>query len=192
MKSQNPSSQRLTEQRELLRLPIAISTSTQKHSQISRATKRQYHRTLRFREHRSHLESNLRHPLLCALNVRRSLNMPSTSDKAVQKMKATMPEVDLEQPLSGSEDASLADEQLMLEQFLEVEFQKPPGINNLRSWGEVILPAGKLKGRSHAEAYDFDLAYAVLMAKKQTLSSPWALSYHNYVLARLKATARCE
>ena len=49
----------------------------------------------------------------------------------------------------GQRGCHPADEQLVLSQFVDVEFQKPPGTSSLRAWGETVLPAGKYKGKTH-------------------------------------------
>ena len=113
--------------------------------------------------------------------------MPSSTKSLAEKMqtriKTATAAVDFDQPLSGDEDAHLSEEQLNLEQYLHVEVVRPTGVANLRQWGQVIVPAGKA-------IFEEDLPYAVLMARKTSLTSPWALSFKNYALARLKATAR--
>ncbi|CAE7315683.1 RE1 [Symbiodinium sp. CCMP2592] len=76
--------------------------------------------------------------------------------------------------------------------YLDVEFVRPKGVETLRAWGDMTLTAGKHKTKTFAAAFDEDLVYAVTMARKQSLTSSWAISFKNYCLARLKAAARAE
>eukprot|EP00439_Symbiodinium_sp_Y106_P021379 s9931_g2.t1 len=94
-----------------------------------------------------------------------------------------------DQPLSGAADPELGTEQIILDQFKNAEYSKPPGVTTLRQWGEIMLTDGKYKGRSHAHVFQSDIPYSVLMARKSTLSSAWALSFKNYAIARLKSAA---
>ena len=101
-------------------------------------------------------------------------------------------DVDLDQPLSGSEDPKLSEEMLMLDSYRSVEYTKPPGITSLREWGCVIIPSGKHRLKSHDQVFSEDLGYCLPMSRKTSLSSPWALSLKNYVIhpsARLQLLA---
>ncbi|CAE7369192.1 GIP, partial [Symbiodinium pilosum] len=105
---------------------------------------------------------------------------------------AKLPELDVDAQLSGEEDKDLSEEQIQLEEFIEAEFHRPTGIATLREWGAIVLPAGKHKGRQHSTVFESDLAYAALMARKSSLTSPWAKSFKNYSIARLRAMAKAE
>ena len=80
--------------------------------------------------------------------------------------------VDVDQELSGTEDPHLDKEKLILDHYLEVAITKPPRISTLREWGKVVLTDGKHKGSTHAETFERDLSYSLLMAQKKSLTSP--------------------
>ena len=63
----------------------------------------------------------------------------------------------------------------------EPEMKHPPGIKNLRQWGQVKFPEGKWKGHMFSEAYHQDPKYNQFMLNHSKLVSPWALSYQAYV-----------
>ncbi|OLQ08619.1 hypothetical protein AK812_SmicGene7844 [Symbiodinium microadriaticum] len=116
--------------------------------------------------------------------------MPSSTKSLAEKMQTRIKTATAAVDFDQDEDAHLSEEQLNLEQYLHVEVVRPTGVANLRQWGQVIVPAGKHKFKSHEAIFEEDLPYAVLIARKTSLASPWALSFKNYALARLKATAR--
>ena len=118
--------------------------------------------------------------------------MPGLNRKSAQQLQAKLPELDVDAQLSGEEDKDLSEEQIQLEEFIEAEFHRPTGIATLREWGAIVLPAGKHKGRQHSTVFESDLAYAALMARKSSLTSPWAKSFKNYSIARLRAMAKAE
>ena len=97
--------------------------------------------------------------------------------------------MNLDQPLSGEENEELGTDQFNLHTFKDATYTKPPGIVSLREWGSVIIPDGKHRGMTHEEAFNTDLQYSLLMARKTTLTSAWSLSFANYVTARLKTAA---
>ena len=119
-------------------------------------------------------------------------SMPALNRKGAQKLQANLPDHDVDAILSGSEDQGLNEEQIQLEEFLKATVTRPAGIETLRDWGAVLLPAGKHKAKSHSAAFEADLAYAALMARKTTLTSAWARSFQQYSIARLRAMARAE
>jgi hypothetical protein len=92
--------------------------------------------------------------------------------------------------LSGEEDSRIHVISPSIESYLHKEYRKPPGISNLRVWGECKMEDGKYKGRTHAEVFELDEVYSNIMACKQSLTSSWSLSFKNYVIARRKAMAR--
>ena len=90
----------------------------------------------------------------------------------------------LDVPLTFPEDNTLS----MMPAVSEVEIVKPPGVRTLREWGEQILAGGKHSGKSFSQALAVDASYAEFMKKKKIdCASPWALSFHNYVLAMEKS-----
>ncbi|CAE7229014.1 unnamed protein product [Symbiodinium sp. CCMP2592] len=115
--------------------------------------------------------------------------MPSAKVKKIKEVVDQLPE-ELDQPLSGEDDHDLSEEHLAIDQYLTVQYVKPPHISTLRQWGEVVLPQGKHKHKTHNEVFSNDLTYAILMARKTSLTSSWALSFKNYSLARLKGMAQ--
>ncbi|CAE7262600.1 RE1 [Symbiodinium natans] len=150
------------------------------------------------RNHRTQhgsLSSSRQHESSNILLLRRAASnraMPTSVKQSVKKLQEKMPEVNLDEPLSAEEDVHLAEEQLTMVKYLEVEVVRPPGIANLREWGQVVIAAGKHKGKSHEKTFETDLSYSILMARKSSLSSPWALSFKNYALMRLKQMAKTE
>ncbi|CAE7344232.1 unnamed protein product, partial [Symbiodinium natans] len=117
--------------------------------------------------------------------------MPSQPKQAISVQEA-LAAVDLDQQLSGEEDTNLVKEKLVLEKYRTATFVKPPGIGTLREWGEVVLPEGKHKQSTHAQVFNKDMAYAALMARKTSLTSPWALSFKNYCIARFQKAAEVK
>ena len=105
--------------------------------------------------------------------------MPAVPKQIAAKIK-DLGAVDVDEPVSGNEDPNLSGEQLVLADYIDMEMTRPKGAS------------GKHKGKTHNQAFSEDLAYAALMARKLSLSSPWELSFRQFVIARLKAAARAE
>ncbi|CAE7672910.1 GIP [Symbiodinium sp. CCMP2592] len=114
------------------------------------------------------------------------------SRKDALKLQGKMATPDVDEPLVAPESGAIALDRPSLESYLDVEFVRPKGVETLRAWGDMTLTAGKHKTKTFAAAFDEDLVYAVTMARKQSLTSSWAISFKNYCLARLKAAARAE
>ncbi|CAE7416296.1 TY5A [Symbiodinium microadriaticum] len=112
------------------------------------------------------------------------------SRKDALKLQSKMVTPDVDEPLVAPESGAIALDRPSLEGYLEVEFVRPKGVETLRAWGNMTLTAGKHK--TFAEAFEEDLVYAVVMSRKQSLTTNWAISYKNYALARLQAAARAE
>ena len=101
-----------------------------------------------------------------------------------------MGDINLDQELTNSEEDPKLSEMLLLSSYLEVEFVRPPQISTLKKWGQVVVPSGKHKLKTHAQIFDEDLIYCLLLTRRTSLSSPWSLSLKNYILARLRAAAQ--
>ncbi|CAE7759462.1 GIP [Symbiodinium sp. CCMP2456] len=114
------------------------------------------------------------------------------SKKDALKLQGKMVNPDVDEPLEGSESGAIALDRPSLESYLEVEFVRLKGMETLRAWGNMTLTAGKHKSKTFAEAFEADLVYAVVMSRKQSLTSSWAISHKNFCLARRKAAARAE
>ena len=61
---------------------------------------------------------------------------------------------------------ALAPEQVVLAEYLNAEYTKPPEIANLRQWGATVLGGGKHTSKTMEEVYAMDTNYAILMARK--------------------------
>ncbi|CAE7832309.1 unnamed protein product [Symbiodinium sp. CCMP2592] len=92
--------------------------------------------------------------------------------------------------IAREDDHDRSEEHLAIDQYLTVHYVKPPHISTLRQWEEVVLPQGKHKHKTHNEVFSNDLTYAILMARKTSLTSSGALSFKNYSLARWKGMAQ--
>ncbi|CAL1145947.1 unnamed protein product [Cladocopium goreaui] len=66
---------------------------------------------------------------------------------------------------------------------VEEKVFRPPGVVNLRQWGQMTLAEGKHKGKTFAEVINGDREYASWMKKHPKLSSDWATSFQNYIKA---------
>lgn len=62
----------------------------------------------------------------------------------------------------------------------EPDVKRPPGVKNLRHWGQIKFPEGKWKGYMFSEAYFQDSKYNQFMLNHTKLVSPWALSFKAY------------
>eukprot|EP00913_Durusdinium_trenchii_P007300 g6862.t1 len=60
-------------------------------------------------------------------------------------------------------------------------------VMTLRDWGDQVLAGGKHVGKTFAQALAVDASYGEFMKKKGDLTSPWAMSFQNYVRALEKA-----
>ena len=87
--------------------------------------------------------------------------------------------VGLDVPLPFPEDHALA----MAPDPNEFKIAKPPGVKTLRDWGDQVLAGGKHVGKTFAQALAVDASYGELMKEKGDLTSPWAMSFQNYVKA---------
>ena len=114
----------------------------------------------------------------------------SAAAKQIENFKAQLQEVDLSQPLSGEEDEDLVEDMLRIADYLNITYVKPPNTRSLKEWGTQLFPQGKHKAATFSDIFDTDLQYSLLMSRKTTLTSAWAKSFQNYVLARLKAVAQ--
>ncbi|CAE7779020.1 RE1 [Symbiodinium sp. CCMP2592] len=117
---------------------------------------------------------------------------PYIGEEDALKLQGKMATPDVDEPLVAPESGAIALDRPSLESYLDVEFVRPKGVETLRAWGDMTLTAGKHKTKTFAAAFGEDLVYAVTMARKQSLTSSWAISFKNYCLARLKAAARAE
>ena len=66
------------------------------------------------------------------------------------------------------------------------EMTKPPGINNLLEWGQILAPSGKHPGKSFAQIYVEDPNYVFQMKNRKGVS-PWVKSFQQYCRARIDA-----
>ena len=71
----------------------------------------------------------------------------------------------------------------------EVKIVRPPGVENLRQWGNMKLPEGKHKGKTFLETVENDYQYSTWMVNHKTLSSDWAKSFQEFVKAWTQMTA---
>ncbi|CAE7367547.1 GIP, partial [Symbiodinium pilosum] len=116
--------------------------------------------------------------------------MPASLSKAAAKLHTKLPVVDMEEPLSGPEDSQLAPETQCLQEFLEVDYVRPAGVRTLQEWSRIKAEQGKHRHLTFGEIFEKDLRYAMVMARKSTLTSAWALSFKGYSQARLKKMAQ--
>jgi hypothetical protein len=56
-------------------------------------------------------------------------------------------------------------------------------VTTLRQWGEQIFPEGKHQGASFIQVYNRDVKYTTYMKSHSHLTSPWAMSFQNFVKA---------
>ena len=85
----------------------------------------------------------------------------------------------LDMPLPFPEDQNLS----YMTKPEPVEIFRPPGVQNLRQWGQMVLPEGKHKGKSFQETVEQDYQYAQWIDKHRTLASDWAKSFQGFVRA---------
>ena len=90
----------------------------------------------------------------------------------------------LEMPLTAKEDPTLTFRQEPI-----VQCQRPPGVTNLKQWGEMKMPDGKWKGHSFGEVFLRDITYVNFMAHHPKLTSTWARNFQQYSRLRLQAEA---
>ena len=90
-------------------------------------------------------------------------------------------EVELDQPLPFPEDPSMT----YMTVTVEEEIKRPPGVQNLRQWGQMVMAEGKYKGSTFMDVINKDREYSNWMKKHQRLSSDcdWAVSFQNFVKA---------
>ena len=115
---------------------------------------------------------------------------PASLSKAADKLQKKMPTINMEEPLSGPEDSKLAPETQCLREFLEVDYVRPVGVTNLQEWSMHKAEQGKHRNKTFGEIFQLDMRYAMVMARKSTLTSAWALSFKGYSQARLKKMAQ--
>lgn len=84
----------------------------------------------------------------------------------------------LDQVLNLPEDPSLQVPQR------QMPLSKPPGVYNLRTWGQQKFPEGKHKNRTFAAVFQTEDAYSEWMANHKHLTSPWSKSFQSYVNVR--------
>ena len=87
--------------------------------------------------------------------------------------------VKLDQPLPFPEDPSMT----YMTVTVEEEIKRPPGVQNLRQWGQMVMAEGKYKGTLFMDVINKDREYSNWMKKHQRLSSDWAVSFQNFVKA---------
>ena len=116
--------------------------------------------------------------------------MPASLSKAAVKLQDKTPVINMEEPLSGAEDAQLSIETQCLKEWLTVEYVRPAGVNNLQEWSQITAEQGKHRGLDFGTIFAKDLRYAMVMARKSSLKSAWALSFKGYSQARLKKMAQ--
>ena len=112
--------------------------------------------------------------------------MPALLSKAADKLQKQMPTINMEEPLSGPEDSKMAPETQRLREFLEVDYVRPVGVTNLQEWSTHKAEQGKHRNKTFGEIFQL----AMVMARKATLTSAWALSFKGYSQARLKKMAQ--
>lgn len=96
-----------------------------------------------------------------------------------------------ETPLSGEEDANLGRTAYQKTQGTvnAKTWQHPPGISNLKEWGEERLLTGKMSGRSFKQIYEDHPDYVNQLRNRSKLS-PIFQSFQNYIHARAKFEAK--
>lgn len=92
----------------------------------------------------------------------------------------------LYEDLSGEEDLALGSSHMDMQ---KVKYKMPQGVRNLKQWGEEILPQGKHQGLSFDQAFVNHQEYVNYMRTRK-VTSPWAMSFQNYILAREKHQSR--
>ena len=108
------------------------------------------------------------------MSVKTTINL----DMANQKEKAAYASP-LDQPLPFPEDPEMT----YMTMTEEEKICRPPGVVNLRQWGQMTMAEGKHKGKTFAEVIESDRDYSSWMKKHPKLSSGWATSFQSYVKA---------
>ena len=115
--------------------------------------------------------------------------MPSSTEKKIlaQALESEKDQVRAEGDLSGEEDVRLV-AQIDLREYLQVKYNRPPGVTTMEAWNKTILSDGKHRGNTHDATFNQDLDYALWIANRK-LKAPWALNFQNYVKARLRVAS---
>ena len=117
-------------------------------------------------------------------------SMTLSMSKAAAKLQKKLPMIDMEEPLSGAEDNRSSQETQCLLEFQNVEYVRPAGVHSLQEWSQIKAEQGKHRNKTFGDIFETDLRYAMVMARKSTLTSTWALSFQGYSQARLKKMAQ--
>ena len=100
-----------------------------------------------------------------------------------EKMSSHMIDLSyLDRPLDIKVDQSLTMPQKESETQTDV-FLRPPEVNTLREWGQMILPDGKHKGKTFEEAYT-DQNY-VFQLRNRRATSTWVRNFQMYGKTRV-------
>lgn len=60
---------------------------------------------------------------------------------------------------------------------------RPFGVQNLRQWGNMVLPEGKHKGKTFLETVECGYQYSMWIVKHKNLTSDWTKSFQEFVKA---------
>lgn len=72
-------------------------------------------------------------------------------------------------------------------QDLPVVMTRPPGIENLAQWGQLVTPSGKHMGLTFAQIYERENSYVQQMWNRRAVSS-WVRSFQLYCRHRREAS----
>ena len=101
-----------------------------------------------------------------------------------EKMSSHMIDLSyLDRPLDSKVDQSLTMPKKVSETQTDV-FLRPPEVNTLRDWGQMILPDGRHKGKTFEEAYT-DQNY-VFQLRNRKATSNWVKNFQMYGRARVQ------
>ena len=84
--------------------------------------------------------------------------MPSSTEKKIlaQALESEKVQVCAEGALSGEEDVRLV-AQIDLREYLQVKYNRPPGVTTMEAWNKTILSDGKHRGNTHDATFNQDL-----------------------------------
>ena len=95
----------------------------------------------------------------------------------------------LDDPLTISVDPELRGNS-QYQENIKGPIQRPPGVETLRQWGQIVIPSGKHAGQSFAETHS-DMCYVHQVWNRKAVS-PWLRSFQMYCRMRQHAAPTSE